>query len=423
MNYDFNDIKFKESDIQIIRDARKKVVECNGEGCDFLGWRKPYADYLSSYEVEDIIKTSEIIRKKSTVLIVLGIGGSYLGSKAVISSVLGEHYNSYGDMKIYFGGNNMSAENYQFLNNIVSSEEVSIIVISKSGKTLETMIGFELLLEMMESKYAEKMYDRIFSVTDSEQGVLRKFSDRHNIKSFSVPEDIGGRYSIFTSVGLLPLAVMNIDIREFLSGAADMQKELDNSDFSYNPAMKYAAARYDLFSQGFATEILLTYSPANAYFAEWWKQLFGESEGKNSKGLLPSSMTLTTDLHSLGQYLQDGRKTFFETHLFIENFANCNNEKKLNGKGFKKELGLEHLEDVSFCELNKIAHDSVLKAHRYSGNVNLCIRSKENSAYEIGRLMYFFMESCAISAYALDVNPFNQNGVERYKSNMRELME
>lgn len=422
MNYDFNDINFKQDELNTIKGARKKLLESKDEGSDYLGWRKSYSKYLTSNEIEDLKDTAKDIRKKSDVLIVLGIGGSYLGSKAVISSVLGEHYNENSDMRIYFGGNNISAENYAFLEKIINSNDVSVIVISKSGKTLETMLGFELVLEMMQAKYALDMFERIYAITDVNTGILRDFANRHAIKSFIVPNDVGGRYSIFTPVGLLPLAAMGIDIDSFLLGAANMQSDLNTESFDDNPAMKYAAARYHLYKQGFATEILLTYSPANVFFAEWWKQLFGESEGKCGKGLLPNSMTLTTDLHSLGQYLQDGKKTFFETHLFTEKHIECNKIGKMNCSGFKKELGLEHIEGLSFCDMNRIAHDAVLKAHRYSGNINLCVRSKENSPYEMGALMYFFMESCAISAYALEVNPFNQNGVERYKSNMRDLM-
>lgn len=427
MNYDFGDVHVDSEDIRIVEIAQKILSEGSGLGSEYLGWRNSYAEYMSSSELDDIKETAKKIRTHSNAVIVLGIGGSYLGSKAVISSVLGEHYNTGADVELYFGGNNISEENYAFLRTVILSKEVSVIVISKSGKTMETMLAFEKMLEFMYDKYgednSENMYERIYAITDEKRGILKKFSDPHRIKTFVVPSDVGGRYSVFTPVGLLPLCIAGIDIDEFLCGATDMQASLAKASYEDNPAMQYACARLNMYRKGFASEVLLTYSPANFYLTEWWKQLFGESEGKDGKGLFPCSLRLTTDLHSLGQFLQDGKKMFFETHMFIEKRTPRNSLKKYKcSKKFYRELGLDNIENKKFEELNTIAYKSVLKAHRYAGNVNICLEMTSNSEREIGSLMYFFMESCAISAYALGVNPFNQDGVEAYKNNMRELL-
>ena len=404
----------------IINTANELLRSKSGPGNDFLGWVSLPFDYDKA-EFEAIKASAEKIKKNCDVFIVIGIGGSYLGARAAIEFVKSPVYNN---MKkdtpdIYFSGCNISAEALSELLAICEGKDVCINVISKSGTTTEPAVAFRVFRALLEKKYGEEgARERIFVTTDKARGTLKKFSDEKGYQTFVVPDDVGGRFSVLTAVGLLPIAVAGIDIDALMKGAQDAANAYTDADISKNDCYKYAALRNILYRKGKTTEILVGYEPSNQLFSEWWKQLYGESEGKDQRGIYPSSVIFSTDLHSLGQYIQDGMRNIFETVLNIEN------------TGFELEIpydeanvdGLNFLAGMDLNKVNKTAMQGTLLAHVDGGVPNIVINVKDKSAHSLGYLIYFFELACAISGYVLGVNPFDQPGVEAYKKNMFALL-
>ena len=364
------------------------------------------------------------IRDNSDVLIVIGIGGSYLGSRACIEALNHNFYNSLPKGKrngpeIYFVGNNISSSYMLDLFDLIENKDISVNVISKSGTTTEPALAFRLFKEYMESKYGkEESKERIYVTTDKSKGALRELTEKEGYTSFVIPDDVGGRYSIFTPVGLLPIAVSGIDIDRLMEGAFNGMAEYSVDDVYENICYQYAAARNILYNKGKDIEILVNYEPILHYYLEWWKQLFGESEGKDGKGIYPSSANFTTDLHSLGQLIQDGKRNIFETTINIEN-----PKKDMEIKEDKDNLdGLNFLGGKTIDFVNKKAFEGTLMAHTNGGVPNLVINVPKMDEYYFGNLVYFFEKACAISGYLLGVNPFDQPGVEEYKKNMFKLL-
>ena len=403
-----------------IYSAQKQLIDRNGEGNDFLGW----IDLPLNYDKEEFARikaAAEKIKKSCDVFIVIGIGGSYLGARAAIEFVKSPVYNNLkkDTPDIYFAGNSISPSSLADLVKICEGKDVCINVVSKSGTTTEPAVAFRVFRNLLEEKYGiEGAKERIFSTTDKEKGTLKKFSDDNGYETFVVPDDVGGRFSVLTAVGLLPIAVAGIDIDEMMKGAQDSREKYSTTDIATNDCLKYAAIRNCLYRNGKSVEILAAYEPAAQMLCEWWKQLFGESEGKDGKGIFPSSVIFSTDLHSLGQYIQDGERIMFETVLNIENAKDKfeipfdpHNVDKLNFLAGK---------DLDF--VNNKAMLGPLIAHT-DGNVpNIVLNIKDRSAYSFGYLVYFFEYACAVSGYTLKVNPFNQPGVESYKKNMFALL-
>lgn len=402
-----------------LTEAQNRLNNKTGLGNDFLGWVDLYDTYDKD-EFERVKKVGLKIRENSQLVIVIGIGGSYLGAKACLSALKGEFYNEFkcNGPKIYFAGHNINGENYAYLLELMDKFDTSLIVISKSGTTLEPAIGFRILMNAMERKYNVEASGRIYAITDKEKGALKTLSNEKGYETFIVPDNIGGRYSVFTPVGLLPLAVAGIDIDKFYEGMHAGQLEYMSSSYDDNEALKYALTRYALHKSGKSIEVLLSYNPRFLFIQEWWKQLYGESECKESKGLIPVSMNLTTDLHSLGQLLQDGNKIFFETTLINENYGNDlvvpYSEENIDG--------LNYVANKPLSYINQKAYEGTQKAHLDGGVSNIEIKISEIDEFNIGKLLYFFMYSCGVSAYMLDINPFNQPGVEEYKKNMFKLL-
>ncbi len=403
-----------------IYEAQKLLVNRNGEGNDFLGWINLPVDY-DREEFARIKSAAEKIKKLCDVFIVIGIGGSYLGARAAIEFIKSPVYNNLkkDTPDIYFAGNSISASALSDLLKICEGKDVCINVVSKSGTTTEPAVAFRVFRNLLEEKYGkEGAKERIFATTDKAKGTLKKFSDDNGYETFVVPDDVGGRFSVLTAVGLLPIAVAGIDIDKMMKGAQDARLKYSLADIENNDCLKYVAIRNYLYRNGKNVEILASYEPATQMFCEWWKQLFGESEGKDGKGIYPSSVIFSTDLHSLGQYIQDGTRLMFETVLNIKK-ANDeliipfdpDNVDKLNFLSGK---------DLEF--VNNKAMLGTLIAHT-DGNVpNIVLDVDDRSEYSFGYLVYFFEYACAISGYTLGVNPFNQPGVESYKKNMFALL-
>ena len=368
--------------------------------------------------LRDILDTAEEIRGKCTALVVIGIGGSYLGAKACIELLQSPFYNEHyaGKMnrpRIYFAGHHLSAIYYEELLERLNDEEVCLCVISKSGTTLEPSIAFEILRSYVQNRYGlADAAKRIYAITDAEKGTLRAEADELGYKTFIVPDDIGGRYSVLTPVGLLPIAVAGIDIISMLEGAKEACKAYDNADISTNICYQYGLLRNLLQQDGKVIEIFEVYEGRLRYFTEWLKQLFGESECKNGKGVIPMSMQMSTDLHSMGQFLQDGRQIFFETVLTIEKI--------------RKDVSLEHSAYAgiakSMHQLNQIVEAGARKAHLANHTPNIRLTVSELSARSFGYMVYFFEKACAVSCYLTGVNPFDQPGVEAYKSNIKAAL-
>lgn len=376
---------------------------------DFLGWVDLPVNY-DKQEFERIKKAAEKIRNDSQVLIVIGIGGSYLGSKAVIEALKGDPSASSGRViEIYFSGNNLSSKELNDLLKRVEGKEVSLNVISKSGTTIEPALSFRVWRNWMEKKYGEEANKRIYATTDKEKGVLKKLATEKGYETFVVPDDVGGRYSVLTAVGLLPIAVAGIDVDELMKGASQVDED---------EAYKYAVYRNILYEKGKLVEILTNYEPCLHYIGEWWKQLFGESEGKDKKGIFPATVDFTTDLHSMGQYIQNGNRILFETILSIEE----DSENLVIEGNEGDEDGLNYLAGTTLEEINKKAMEGVIEAHIEGGVPNLILRLPKLDAFNLGYLLYFLEKACAMSGYLLGVNPFNQPGVEVYKKNMFKLL-
>lgn len=392
-----------------------------GPGNDFLGW----VDLPSNYDREEFTNikvAANKIKNDSDILIVIGIGGSYLGSKAVIDSLNHSFYNSFAERKtpqIYFAGQNISSTYLQDLTDMIGDKDFSINIISKSGTTTEPAIAFRHFKKILIEKYGqEEANKRIYATTDSSKGALKKQAIDNNWTSFVVPDNIGGRFSVLTAVGLLPIATSGIDIDELMSGAAKAAEKFSSADIEENDAYKYAAYRNILLQKGKSIEMLVSYEQSMMYFNEWWKQLFGESEGKNNKGIFPASAIFSTDLHSLGQYIQEGRRDLFETVVTFENVRRDIEITKEEDNGD----GLNYLAGKTVSFVNDKAFEATSLAHNDGGVPNIIISMSKMDEQSIGYLIYFFEISCAISGYLLGVNPFDQPGVEAYKQNMFALL-
>ncbi|MCI5969844.1 MAG: glucose-6-phosphate isomerase [Oscillospiraceae bacterium] len=405
-----------------VMSAQNTLNEKNGAGCDYLGWTSLPANY-DIKEFERIKKAAEKIRVNSDVLVVIGIGGSYLGAKAAIDMLTNSFYNLLDKNErkapqILFAGNSISANYLYDLINLVKDKDISVNVISKSGTTTEPALAFRMFKELLEKKYGkEGAKERIFATTDKVKGTLKSLSDAEGYETFVIPDDVGGRFSVLTPVGLLPIAVAGIDIDAMMKGARDAMEEY-KKPYEENDCLKYAAIRNILLRKGKNVEIMVNYEPCMQYFSEWWKQLYGESEGKDGKGLFPASVNFSTDLHSMGQYIQDGARIIFETVLKVDEPINDITIDEIDGNID----GLNFLAGKSVNYVNSKAFEGTLLAHT-DGNVpNMVINIPKIDAYNFGNLVYFFEKACGVSGYILGVNPFNQPGVEAYKKNMFALL-
>lgn len=397
-------------------EALKSLQTGDRPGNDFLGWVELPTKY-DKEEFDRIKRVTAKIRNDSEVLVVIGIGGSYLGARAVIEA-LSKRYRKEKELEVLFAGNHLSSTELLELLEYIQDKQVSLNVISKSGTTTEPAIAFRFLKKFMEDKYGKiEAADRIYVTTDKSKGALKQLAEDEGYESFVVPDDVGGRYSVLTAVGLLPIAAAGIDIDGLMKGAKVAQTEYLVED-PENNAVRYAIARKLLYDGGKDIEILVNYEPGLHYIAEWWKQLFGESEGKDGKGIYPASAGFTTDLHSLGQLIQDGKRNLFETVINIEkprfDLKILEDSENLDG--------LNYLAGKTVDYVNKKAIEGTLMAHVDGGVPNLRITIPELNEYNLGKLLYFFMVSCGISGYLNEVNPFDQPGVEAYKKNMFKLL-
>ena len=404
-------------------DARDVLVSKTGAGNDFLGWIDLPVDY-DKEEFARIKKAAAKIQSDSDVLLVIGIGGSYLGARAAIEFLRHSFYNSVSKEirktpEIYFVGNSISSTYIKHLIDVIGDRDFSINMISKSGTTTEPAIAFRVFKEMMEKKYGkEEAAKRIYATTDRAKGSLKGLATEEGYESFVVPDDVGGRFSVLTAVGLLPIAVSGADIDKLMEGAAEGRRLALETEYEKNDALLYAAIRNILLRKGKSVEILANYEPSVHYVSEWWKQLFGESEGKDQKGIFPASVDLTTDLHSMGQFIQDGARIMFETVINIEK---SREEIIINEEPVDLD-GLNYLAGKSVDFVNKSAMNGTILAHTDGQVPNLMVNVPEVNEYYLGELFYFFEFACGVSGYLLGVNPFNQPGVESYKKNMFALL-
>lgn len=408
---------------KIALQAKEVLVERSGAGNDFLGWIDLPVDY-DKEEFARIKAAAEKIQSDSEVLIVIGIGGSYLGARAAIEFLRHSFYNSVSKEirktpEIYYAGNSISSAYLTDLLQVVGDRDFSVNIISKSGTTTEPAIAFRIFKELLEKKYGkEGAAKRIYATTDKARGALKNLADEEGYETFVVPDDVGGRYSVLTAVGLLPIAVSGADIDKLMEGAASAREQALNSEFAQNPALQYAAIRNILHRKGKSVEVLANYEPALHYVSEWWKQLYGESEGKDQKGIFPASVDLTTDLHSMGQFIQDGSRIMYETVMCVEN---SRSEVVLQEEPVDLD-GLNYLAGKTVDFVNKSAMNGTILAHT-DGNVpNLLVNIPAQDEYSLGQLFYFFEFACGVSGYISGVNPFNQPGVESYKRNMFALL-
>ena len=408
---------------KLVEDAKKQLLDRNGAGNDFLGWLDLPVDY-DKEEFTRIKKAAEKIQGDSEVLIVIGIGGSYLGARAAIEFLRHGFYNNVSKEirktpEIYYCGNSISETYLQGLIDVVGDRDFSVNIISKSGTTTEPAIAFRIFKEMLEKKYGKaEAAKRIYATTDKAKGALKNLATEEGYETFVVPDDVGGRFSVLTAVGLLPIAVSGADIDKLMEGAAEGRKLALEQKFEENDALKYAALRNILLRKGKSVEILANYEPSLHYVSEWWKQLYGESEGKDQKGLFPASVDLTTDLHSMGQFIQDGSRIMFETVMNVEK-SRC--EVTIQKEDVDLD-GLNYLAGKTMDFVNKSAMNGTILAHT-DGNVpNLMVKIPEQNEFYLGELFYFFEFACGVSGYLLGINPFNQPGVESYKKNMFALL-
>ena len=414
-NYDYSNVKLAD-----LMQYEKKIIDIvtkfeKGDtlGGNFIGWYQ-YPLNISLEFIADIYKDAEKIKKTSDVLVVCGIGGSYLGSRAVVEALRGFK----NDFEIIYMGNTFDEKYLSDCLSYLRNKDFSVNVISKSGSTLETAISFRLLKELLKEKYGEDFNKRIYATTDCREGLLLEISKKNNYKVYDIPKNIGGRYSVFTAVGLLPLAVAGVDINQFIRGAKQAYGHVQTKKMEENIAYQYAAYRYHQYMNGKQVELFATYSPYLNMVAEWWKQLYGESEGKEQKGLFPASVTFSTDLHSLGQYIQQGTKCLFLTQLKIQG----NGTIKIN-KLLGDEDNLNYLGDFCLNEINEKAQEGTNIAHYAIGKVDhFTFYLGELDEKSLGYLLYIYMYSCMISANLLGVNPFDQPGVEYYKKEMKKIL-
>ncbi|HEY0827208.1 MAG TPA: glucose-6-phosphate isomerase [Bacilli bacterium] len=403
--------------------AHEQLHNQSGAGSEYLGWIDLPKDYDKA-EFQRIQQAAEQIQANSDALVVIGIGGSYLGAKAAISMLSHSFYNELpsgkrGTPEIYYAGNNISSTYLTHLLQLLEGKDISVNVISKSGTTTEPAIAFRMFRGLLEKKYGkEGAKSRIYATTDKAKGALKKLADEEGYETFVIPDDVGGRYSVLTAVGLLPIAVAGVDIDSMMQGAADASVEYSNPNVRENLSYQYAAVRNALYRKGKTTEILVNYEPSLHFVSEWWKQLFGESEGKDSKGIFPASVDFSSDLHSMGQYIQEGMRNIFETVIQIEHSA----EEIIIGTDADNLDGLNFLSGKTLDFVNKKAFQGTMLAHTDGGVPNLIVTLPENSPYWFGHMVYFFEKACAVSGYLLGVNPFDQPGVEAYKKNMFALL-
>ena len=408
---------------KIAEDAKDVLVSKSGAGNDFLGW----IDLPVNYDKEEFVRVkaaAEKIKADSEVLLVIGIGGSYLGARAAIDFLRHNFYNVVSKEirktpEIYFVGNSISTTYIKHLIDVIGDRDFSINMISKSGTTTEPAIAFRVFKEMLEKKYGkEAAAKRIYATTDKARGALKNLATEEGYESFVVPDDVGGRFSVLTAVGLLPIAVSGADIDLLMEGAAAARKNALEAPFEENDAVKYAAIRNILYRKGKAIEVLANYEPSLHFISEWWKQLYGESEGKDQKGIFPASVDLTTDLHSMGQFIQDGSRILFETVLNVET-----SKEEILMKEEPVDLdGLNYLAGKSVDFINRNAMNGTILAHTDGKTPNIMINIPEQNEFYLGQLFYFFEFACGVSGYILGVNPFNQPGVEDYKRNMFALL-
>lgn len=411
--------------VQNMRDSfehlHKVLHKRIGRGNDFLGWLELPSN-ISKEEIFAINQCAEEIRSHSEIVVVVGIGGSYLGAKAVIEA-LNHSFSSYLQHKkphVIFAGHHICEDYHSDLLELLDNRSYSIVVISKSGTTTEPAIAFRLLKKHLEKKVGKKeAAKRIVAITDASKGALRQQAEQEGYQTFIIPDDVGGRFSVLTPVGLLPIAIAGFDIEQLIHGAKQAQKETNyNIPFEQNSACQYAAARNALYQKGYAVEIMVNYTPKLQYLTEWWKQLYGESEGKDGKGIFPAGVNFTTDLHSLGQYIQEGQRILFETIIGV-----ANSDKTLTIPKVEQDLDqLNYISGRRLSQVNHIAQQGTTLAHLAGGVPIIELQIPKVNEFWLGYLLYFFEKACALSGYFLDVNPFDQPGVEAYKNNMFALL-
>lgn len=406
--------KYYKDEVKLIH---QRITNYSAIGSEYIGWIEQPSQ-IKHDEIHSILKVAREIRAKADVLVVVGIGGSYLGTKAIKDALSPYFKTEKNDIEVLFLGQNLSGKYIKQLLTYLEDKEFYVNVISKSGTTTEPAIGFRILYNYMVNRYGKDLKNRIIATTSPKSGALRSLSDERGFRTFIIPEDIGGRYSVFTPVGLLPLAVQGIDIEQLISGAKNAAEDFKSENLEDNAAYQYAAVRHYYYSKGNKIELFSSSEPSLVNLHEWWKQLFGESEGKDGKGLFPASVSYSTDLHSLGQYVQDGSPILFETILDIGGkeedieipFIDSNRDR------------LNYLAGRTVNEINAVAVESAVLAHTEAGVPVIRIRIAKLDEYNLGYLMYFFMKACAMSAYLLGVNPFDQPGVEAYKKNMYAML-
>ena len=412
-----NDIKGLISQVNA---AHNMLEQKNGLGNDFLGW----LDLPVNYDKEEfarIKKAAEKIKSDTDILVVIGIGGSYLGARAAIEFLKSPYYNNFkkDTPDIYFAGNSISGSALADLLTLCENKRVSVNIISKSGTTTEPAVAFRVFRKLLEERYGEKeAAERIYCTTDKARGTLKQLADEKGYECFVVPDDVGGRFSVLTAVGLLPIAAAGADIDALMAGAAEAREEYANPDIENNDCYKYAALRNAFYRKGKEIELLVSYEPRFTMMAEWWKQLYGESEGKDNKGLFPASVVFSTDLHSMGQYVQDGKRIIFETVVTIDDCGKDVIIEKEESDGD----GLNFLAGKPMSFVNRKAFEGTVLAHTDGGVPNLVISLDKADEDNLGRLIFFFEKACAVSGYMLGVNPFDQPGVESYKKNMFALL-
>lgn len=405
----------------LIQTCNRMLLDKSGPGNDFLGWVNLPVDYDKD-EFARIQKAARKIQRSCDVLVVIGIGGSYLGARAAIEFVNGQMYNNVredGIPEIYFVGNNISSAAVNDVIKVIGKRDFCVNVISKSGKTTEPAIAFRIFKDLCEKKYGkEGAKERIFATTDKARGALKELSDAEGYETFVVPDDVGGRFSVLTAVGLLPIAAAGVSIADMMRGAADAREAFNEGSTAENLCFRYAALRNILYRKGKGTEILVNYEPALVMFGEWFKQLYAESEGKDLKGIFPVSAAFSTDLHSIGQFIQDGTRNLFETVVWVKK-----SRSEVTLERAENDLdGLNYLSGKTMQFVNSKAYAGTLLAHVDGGAPNILLEIDELDAYNFGYLCYFFEKACGLSGYLLGVNPFNQPGVESYKKNMFALL-
>lgn len=406
-----------------VEEIHNELHKMSSKKNEFAGWLNLPTKY-NKEEFKRILKAAEKIKNDSDILVVIGIGGSYLGARAVIESLTNTFYNILDKKQrktpqIFFAGNNISPDYLNDLIECIGKKDLSINIISKSGTTTEPAIAFRIFREFMESKYGvDEARRRIYVTTDKSKGALKTLANDEEYETFVVPDNIGGRYSVLTAVGLLPIAVAGIDIKKLMNGARNGQEKYNEPDLKYNDCYKYAVVRNILYKKNKTVEILANYEPKMMYFTEWWKQLYGESEGKEEKGIYPSGTIFTTDLHSMGQYIQQGKRNLFET---VINIKESKNDIKLKADEDNLD-GLNYLAGKTMNFVNHKAMEATIEAHKTGGVPNIAINVEKLDEENLGELIYFFELACAMSGKILGVNPFNQPGVEEYKRNMFKLL-